>query len=521
MTDADMKCSFAHNNKKIYESRIIMQPNIVLFFTDDQRFDTINAIHDTPVKTPNFDRLVSMGTTFTNAHITGGTHGAVCMPSRAMLHTGRNIFQIKDAGESISNNHIMLGETLQANKYTSFGAGKWHNGKESFNRNHNEGSHIFFGGMADHWNVPMFDYDRTGEYTGTGKFIKNPFKTNKTKEYKFDYRYQGKHSSELISQAGIDFIDDYNADNPFFMYLSYLAPHDPRTMPEEYLTMYDPKSIELPDNYLDRYPFSNGGLHNRDEKLASYPRKEEEVKQHIAEYYGMITHLDHEIGRVINKLEEQNLLDNTLIILAGDNGLAVGQHGLMGKQSCHEHSVRVPLIFSGPGIPQNIQSDAFVYLFDIYPTICDYLSINTPHTVNGKSFLDVINDNKKAIRDELYLVYSKHQRAIKTKKYKLIEYVIGGKHTHTQLFNLENDPNEIENLENDSKYNNIIEDLRNKMVFYRDDWEETKTHWGKFYWEGFCKKNKHYAPQDVKNYRFVKYLDAVKYQFMVLKNERK
>ena len=127
----------------------------VLLFTDDQRFDTIHALGNEKIITPNMDRLVKMGTTFTQGHIPSGTSGAVCMPSRAMLLTGRPSFRIEGAGELISENHIMLGEVLQDHGYESFGAGKWHNGKNSLNRNHNSGNHLFFGGMADHWNVPM------------------------------------------------------------------------------------------------------------------------------------------------------------------------------------------------------------------------------------------------------------------------------------------------------------------------------------------------------------------------------
>lgn len=495
------------------------RPNIIFLFTDDQRFDTIGALGNPHIKTPNMDRLVRRGTTFTQAHIPGGTHGAVCMPSRAMLFTGRSLFRIEHAGESIADDHTMLGEVLQKAGYNSFGAGKWHNGKTAYNRNHNQGSSIFFGGMADHWNVPMYDYDPSGEYRGKGRHIKNPFKTNKTKTYPFDYRCQGRHSSEIITQSGIDYLKTRDESVPFFLYLSFLAPHDPRTMPDEFLHMYNPESIALPENFLRKYPFNNGGLGNRDEKLAACPRKPDEVRRHIAEYYGMISHLDHEIGRILDELEDQNLLENTLIILAGDNGLALGQHGLMGKQSCHEHSVRVPLIFSGPGIPEDRQLDSFVYLFDIFPTLCEYTGIPVPETVDGKSLLPLMRGEKESVRDDLYLIYSRYQRGIKTEQFKLIEYVLRGRHLKTQLFDLENDPLEMENLASDPDYADTVESLRLRLAENRDSWEETQTHWGKFWWEGFSRSHKRFAPSDVKSYRFNKYRQAGNYQLMVLKQE--
>ena len=108
------------------------KPNILFFFTDDQRFDTIRALGNSDVQTPTMDQLVAEGTTFTHAHIPGGTSGAICMPSRAMLHTGRTLFHLDGAGQGIPNDHVMLGEHLQANGYRTWGTGKWHNGPASF-----------------------------------------------------------------------------------------------------------------------------------------------------------------------------------------------------------------------------------------------------------------------------------------------------------------------------------------------------------------------------------------------------
>ena len=126
------------------------KPNILLFFTDDQRFDTLGALGHPHVKTPNVDRLMARGTTFTHAHIPGGTSGAICMPSRAMLHTGRTLFHLEGAGNTVPDDHTMLGERLQQEGYRTFGTGKWHNGHAAFARSFSDGGEIFFGGMGDH-----------------------------------------------------------------------------------------------------------------------------------------------------------------------------------------------------------------------------------------------------------------------------------------------------------------------------------------------------------------------------------
>ena len=159
----------------------------------------------------------------------------------------------------------------------------------------------------------------------------------------------------MLTDAAIDLLNE-NAgkDKPFFMYLAYLAPHDPRTMPDSFREMYDPKKITLPPNFQQIIDTNYPLMVHRDEHLASYPREEGEIKRHIAEYFAMITHLDYEIGRLLDTLHQSGEEDNTIIVFTGDNGLAVGQHGWLGKEDIYEHGVRVPLIMAGPGIAENV-----------------------------------------------------------------------------------------------------------------------------------------------------------------------
>ena len=307
-------------------------PDILLLFTDDQRFSAIGALGIESVKTPNIDKLIRAGTTFTNAHIMGSDGGAVCMPSRAMLLTGRDLFSLDKStgslGQNIPTHHTTLPELLRAKDYETFFAGKWHQDRNSFKRAFTQADNIFFGGMTyKPFAAKFHHYDST-----RGNF----------KSFTAD-----KHTSNMIADVAVDFLSrQSNASKPFFAMASFLAPHDPRTAPENYHVLYPPEKIDLPANFMPEHPFDNGEMKIRDEKLADWPRTPEAVKKHIADYYAMITHLDAQIGHILNALEKTGRAKNTIIIFASDNGLALGQHGLLGKQSLYDHSVRVPLIFT-------------------------------------------------------------------------------------------------------------------------------------------------------------------------------
>lgn len=459
------------------------RPNLLFFFTDDQRFDTIHALGNREIQTPNLDKIVKNGTTFTQAHIPSGTVAAICMPSRAMLHTGRSLFHIQKEGQQIPEQHTTLGEAFRKAGYRTFGTGKWHNGHASFSRSFSDGTAIFFGGMWDHWNVPLSHYDPTGTYDNKIPFTQNFMRNNKTSPVNCDYYSAGKHSTELFSEAAIDFIRQYDFEDPFLMYISYLAPHDPRTMPRRFADMYDPKQITLPANFKKEHPFNYGAKQIRDEQLASYPRTEEEIKQHIADYYAMITHLDDAIGRVLEALEKSGQADNTIIILAGDNGLAVGQHGLMGKQSHYEHSIRVPLLISGPGVPKNLQLQQYIYLMDVFPTLCELAGIGTPSSVEGKSYVPVMRNPELHLRDSLYFAYADLIRSVKKDHYKLIEYT--GNVRETQLFDLEADPDEIENLYGLEQYEPVVQKMREELFRCRDVWEDQVHPLGTTYWSKY------------------------------------
>jgi len=445
--------------------------NVLVFYTDDQRFSTIGALGDEDVQTPNLDALVRRGTVFTHAHTMGGQHGALCAPSRSMLMTGRPLFRLHARGDSIPPNHIMMPEVLAESGYMTFGTGKWHNDRSSFARAFQAADNIFFGGM--HWpNQGGHEAPHLNEFDSTGAYPRSARR-----------QVEG-YSSMLYADAAIDFLADARTmDQPFFAYVSFTSPHDPRTPPEPYASWYHPDSVSLPPNYLPEHPFDNGELYVRDERLREHPRTEAIVREELALYYGMISELDAEIGRIMDALEANGQLENTLIVMAGDNGLAVGSHGLLGKQNLYEHSMRVPLIMAGPGVPSNERRSQLVYIFDIFPTVAEYLGITLPPTVEGESLRPIIEDPQLPGRGAVFYAYRHFQRGVRTADgWKHIQYQVDGTHTE-QLFDLNTDPHETQNLATDSTHAAQLHELRELLttesVYWSDPLDLTAPNWGR------------------------------------------
>lgn len=421
------------------------KPNILFIVTDDQRYDTIHALGNDEIITPNLDALVKDGTSFTNAYIPCGLIGAVCMPSRAMINTGRGLYELEGNGETIPEHHVLLGEHLRSYGYHAFGTGKWHNGPPAYTRSFDDGDNAFFSGMWDHWNVPVCRHDPTGKYDNVINFVTNFYNNKQVSKINCDKFNPGVHSSTLLTDTTIDFIEKYHKEEPFYCYTAYLAPHDPRTMPQEFLDLYDGRTITLPENYMSEYPVAYGETRMRDELLTPYPRTRERNLSELKDYYAMITHLDHEIGRIITTLKEKGVYENTLIVLCGDNGLGVGSHAFMGKQNHFEHSIKIPLIFKGPGLPKNNKVDSKVYLYDIFPTLCDYLGFAIPNSVSGMSFLECFSMQKEH-RHSMYYSFGSTLRSIRVGDYKLSEYIGEKGERSTLLFNISEDPMELKNL---------------------------------------------------------------------------
>jgi choline-sulfatase len=260
-----------------------------------------------------------------------------------------------------------------------------------------------------------------------------------------------KHSSELFADNAIEFLAKAkNTDKPFFMYVAFNAPHDPRQAPKEFVDMYPPSKIAIPENYLPEHPFNNGAIKIRDEALAPFPRTKEVVQVHRSEYYAIITHMDREIGRILKALKQSGRADDTYVVFTADHGLAVGQHGLMGKQNPYDHSIRMPFMISGPGIRKGVSVDEKVYMQSVYPTTCELAGLKVPDTVDYASIAPLVHGEKGARGEDLiFNSYILTQRLVRTDQFKLIHYPKIGRN---QLFDIKNDPRETRDLIDDPKH---------------------------------------------------------------------
>ena len=399
--------------------------NVLVIVADDQRADTIAAWGNPSIDTPNLDALAARGVSFTNAYCMGAMTGAVCAPSRAMFLSGRTLFRLGPNPYDTQPDLPLLPEVLRGHGFVTFGTGKWHNGKGSFARSFTDGASIFFGGMGSHTDLMVHDFDAAGLFPNDRK--------RKIREF----------SSAEFASAAVGFLESGQADEPFFLYLSFTAPHDPRTPPAEARTRYTDADIPLPPNYLPVHPFDNGEMTIRDEQLAPWPREPAEVRGHLADYDAMITHMDGQIGRVLAALEAAGHADDTLVVFFADHGLAIGSHGLMGKQNLYEHSTKAPLIAAGPGVARGTSTDALVYLLDVPATVCEMLGVDGSWCPESESFAPGLRGEAFEGRASVFTLYRDVQRAVRVGDWKLIRYPKIGR---TQVFNLADDPFELDDL---------------------------------------------------------------------------
>ena len=427
------------------------QPNILFLFADDQCHEALSAF-GSDVKTPNLDRLVANGVTFTHAYNQGAWHGAVCVASRTMLNTGRFLWRARDLERGLgqeARDGRFWSQYLDRAGYDTYMSGKWHV-KADPRKLFNTTSHIR-PGMP---NQTPAGYNRPKSKEDYKKGWK-PW----DKQYDGFWK-NGKHWSEVLGDDGIDFLDQATKhDHPFFMYLAFNAPHDPRQSPKEYVDQYPLNSVKVPDNFLPEYPHKDAmGCPRtlRDEKLAPFPRTRYAVKVNRQEYYAIITHMDAQVGRILDALEKTGKKDNTYIFFTADHGLAVGRHGLMGKQSMFEHSVRAPLIVNGPGLPKGKRIDSPVYIQDIMPTTLELAGVRKPKHVQFKSLLPLITGERTQNYEAIYGGYTNQQRMVRKGDFKLIHYPRIRK---TLLFDLKADPEEMHDVSGDPKHASTIKDL--------------------------------------------------------------
>ena len=404
------------------------RPNILHIHADDHTANAIGALGHPVVKTPNLDTLVERGFVFRHCYTMGSMVGAVCLPSRTMMLTGRSLLRIpgkRGEGEAEKS----LPKVMSRAGYET-----WHCGKPG------------------------------NEYTiGLQAFDTNISMAGKSED-------ERRGSSERHADAAIAFLQKRAKDRPFYIYLAPPVPHDPRVTAPEFHKMYDPAKMPLPSAFMPVHPFDNGEMTVRDEQLAPWPRTPEDTRQQLADYYACITGLDHHIGRIFAELKKGGQWENTIIVFTGDNGLSVGDHGLFGKQNLYEFGgMHVPCIFAGPGVPKG-ESGAFVYLMDLFPTFAEFGGATLPDGVEGRSLVPVVTGTQQKVRDLCYTAYRDCQRAIRDERWKLIRYPLVDR---TQLFDLRSDPHELQDLsakpEHSATVTAMMDKLRQEMQRHGDN----------------------------------------------------
>lgn len=446
------------------------KPNILFIFTDDLTINGLGSTSNHEVKTPNLDRLKEQGTFFSHTFNQGGFNAAISVASRAMLNTGMYLWKACDETGGYTG--------------TSKDVPEWPNGVEPYKAQkpaqrsllwsehmRNEGYETYITGK---WHVPtpaqeVFDHAnhiRPGmpNQTKEGyarKFIEGvPDKWTPVDTTYGGYWKGGKHWSEVVRDDALQYIAHAKeSDKPFFMYIAFNAPHDPRQAPQEYQDLYNVSDIKVPETFMPIYPYceeAGTGRGLRDEWLAPFPRTEYSVKVNRKEYYALISHLDTQIGMILDALEKSGKLDNTYIFFTADHGLAVGDHGLLGKQNQYEASVRVPMIAAGPSIKKGQEINNMVYLQDVMATVLDIAGSKAVNQVDFQSFLPLAQGKKMKTRKAIISCYSGCQRMIRTDKYKMIIYPSANL---VRLFDIQKDPLEMNDLANDRKNKDLMDKL--------------------------------------------------------------
>ena len=430
---------------------IAKKPNILLIVTDDQSPLTLSSYGNKLCHTPNLDKLAASGIILDQAYHMGSMRGAVCSPSRTMIMSGRTLWHLPPRGKK----HRKIEEGIT------------------------EGKNILRNTIPAVFNRSGYDTFRTCKKGNSYDLANNLFTTIRDKTSRGAGEENGSqwHGRQVIEYLRSP--ERTKSDKPFLIYFGLSHPHDDRVGRADLLEKYgavnlkkpptkvDPKSPPLPKTWLPEHPFHHGHPGLRDEcnvpgVLTS--RTEATIRNELGREYACIENIDDQVGLVLQKLEEMGELENTYVFYTSDHGIAVGRHGLMGKQNLYEHSWRVPFVVSGPGIKPGSRAYGNSYLLDVLPTFCDLTGVAIPQTVQGKSLKSVLMGKTETVRDVLYGAYcggtKPGMRSVRKGDWKLIKYdVLNGKVRRTQLFNLRSNPEELL-VEHHSK--EVVEKTGNK-----------------------------------------------------------
>ncbi|TWT60295.1 sulfatase-like hydrolase/transferase [Rubinisphaera italica] len=434
-------CLLVLPNMTFGEKAVSKSPNILFIIVDDQSpFDLRVYNESTSLETPTIDRLAAEGVVVDRAYQMGSWSGAVCTPSRHMVMSGRTVWHIPDRSKRTQNNpHIGKDQLVPPDlaDYT----------------------------MAAVFNRAGYDTMRTckngNSYEAANK--KFSIRHDATKRGGTAESGSAWHAKQVLEYLGDR--ESSKDEDPFLIYFGFSHPHDTRDGRPDLLEKYgavnhsDPntyppkndKQPALPINYLPEHPFHHGHPNLRDEVAVSGVWKRRDpltIRNELGREFACSENIDQQIDRVLKKLEAMGELENTYIVYTSDHGMAIGRHGLQGKQNLYEHTWRVPYIVKGPGLPAGKRVQGNIYLLDTLATLCDFAGITPPESNEGISFRKVLEGQESTVRDTLFGVYcggtKPGMRSVRKGDWKLIKYdVLDGTVRETQLINLKENPHEF------------------------------------------------------------------------------
>jgi choline-sulfatase len=440
-------------------------PNILFVFADDLTYEAIGAAEMLDIETPHLDQLAKQGTRFTHAYNMGSWSGAVCVASRTMLNTGRFVWNARtsDLGQCVAENQFWSQRMHEAG-YQTYMTGKWHVSTKP-----DKIFDVVKNVRAGMPNQTPAGYNRPKDADDYASGWK-PWDPKHG-----GFWEGGRHWSEVVADDSVEYLQQAAEDDkPFFMYLAFNAPHDPRQAPKEYVDRYPLDRIKTPENMLPEYPHADAicGKGLRDEKLIPYPRTEFAVKVNRQEYFALITHMDDQIGRILDALKKTGKADDTYIFFTADHGLAVGHHGLVGKQNMYDHSVRVPFIVTGPNIKAGVTIETPIYLQDVMATSLELAGDAKREGIEFKSLMPLLRNETTNHYDDIYGAYLGNQRMITYQGWKLIHYPKIGV---SRLYDLNVDPQEMNDLAADPKHAAKLKQLTARLEAAMDAIDDPMT----------------------------------------------
>jgi arylsulfatase A-like enzyme len=426
------------------------RPNILLLVTDDQRSDSLSCAGSAFFRTPYLDALAGRGTRFLQASCSN----PLCYPSRAEIVTGCTGFRSGVRIESRFREGLpYLPKTFREAGYSTAYVGKWHHNAQPNELGYAEAIGFYASGRQP----PDQDYRDFRGVEATG-YRGWQFRDATGKPLPALGIGLTPDISSRFADAAIEFLDRPRSQ-PFLLHVNFTAPHDPLLIPPGTGPLSRVEHVVLPANYLPEHPFDHGNARGRDEVLFPFPRTPDALKPAWGVYAALVEDIDRQIGRILARLAETGELENTLIVFTSDHGLALGSHGLTGKQNMYEHTLNVPLIVAGPGVVSGQVTDAQCVLRDLFPTLCDLANVPAPHC-DGESLADVLRGEADVARPYVIGYYGDVQRAIRRDSWKLIWYP---QINRVQLFDLKADPHELNDLSESAEFQKQRSDLEETL----------------------------------------------------------